>query len=261
MYSDDAGEECGRILYISSVVAHRPLAGTSAYAASKAALEGLTRAQAVELSRFGITVNCIAPGYFDAGMISSVEDDIRKDLQKQTPAGRLGHASELAAAVVYLCATPLGIANISLPSEQPVVGTILRAGLPLHQGVLNYFDHADNAFISAYRKHHKDGSFDIRLEYVSSPSLEGRILILADPMLATGASLVTTFKAILEYGKPRHTHIVAALASSQGIEFIKKNMPEEVDLWIGAIDEELTAQAYIVPGLGDAGDLAYGEKQ
>ncbi|MBL0097379.1 MAG: uracil phosphoribosyltransferase [Bacteroidetes bacterium] len=157
--------------------------------------------------------------------------------------------------------TPLGIANVSLPSEQPVVGTILRAGLPLHQGVLNYFDHADNAFISAYRKHHKDGSFDIRLEYVSSPSLEGRILILADPMLATGASLVTTFKAILEYGKPRHTHIVAALASSQGIEFIKKNMPEEVDLWIGAIDEELTAQAYIVPGLGDAGDLAYGEKQ
>ncbi|MBK9400999.1 MAG: uracil phosphoribosyltransferase [Bacteroidetes bacterium] len=157
--------------------------------------------------------------------------------------------------------TPLGIANVSLPSEQPVVGTILRAGLPLHQGVLNYFDHADNAFISAYRKHHKDGSFDIRLEYVSSPSLEGRILILADPMLATGASLVTTFKAILEYGKPRHTHIVAALASTQGIEFIKKNMPEEVDLWIGAIDEELTAQAYIVPGLGDAGDLAYGEKQ
>jgi len=157
--------------------------------------------------------------------------------------------------------TPLGIANVSLPSEQPVVGTILRAGLPLHQGVLNYFDHADNAFISAYRKHHKDGSFDIRLEYVSSPSLEGRILILADPMLATGASLVTTYKAILEYGKPRHTHIVAALASTQGIEFIKKNMPEEVDLWIGAVDEELTAQAYIVPGLGDAGDLAYGEKQ
>lgn len=157
--------------------------------------------------------------------------------------------------------TPLGIANVSLPSEQPVVGTILRAGLPLHQGVLNYFDHADNAFISAYRKHHKDGTFDIRLEYISSPSLEGRILILADPMLATGASLVTTFKAILEYGKPRHTHIVAALASSQGIEFIKKNMPQEVDLWVGAIDDELTAQAYIVPGLGDAGDLAYGEKQ
>ncbi len=157
--------------------------------------------------------------------------------------------------------TPLGIAKISLPAEQPVVGTILRAGLPLHQGILNYFDHADNAFISAYRKHHKDGSFDIRLEYVSSPSLEGRILILADPMLATGASLVTTFKAILDYGKPKHTHLVAALGSSQGIEYVKKNMPAEVDLWIGAIDEELTAQAYIVPGLGDAGDLAYGEKK
>ncbi len=157
--------------------------------------------------------------------------------------------------------TPLGIANISLPTEQPVIGTILRAGLPLHQGLLNYFDHADNAFISAYRKHHKDGSFDIRLEYISSPSLDGRILILADPMLATGASLVTTYKAILEYGRPRHTHIVAALGSTQGIDFIKKHMPAEVDLWVGAIDEELTAQAYIVPGLGDAGDLAYGEKQ
>lgn len=156
--------------------------------------------------------------------------------------------------------TPLGIANVSLPSEQPVVGTILRAGLPLHQGILNYFDHADNAFISAYRKHHKDGTFDIRLEYVSSPSLEGRILILADPMLATGASLVTTYKAILEHGKPRHTHIVAALGSTQGLEYVKKHMPLEVDIWIGAIDEELTAQAYIVPGLGDAGDLAYGEK-
>ena len=156
--------------------------------------------------------------------------------------------------------TPLGIASVSVPSEQPVVGTILRAGLPLHQGIINYFDHADNAFITAYRKHHKDGSFDIRLDYVSSPSLNNRILILADPMLATGASIVTTYKAILEHGKPRHTHIVVALGSTQGVEFVKKNMPAEVDIWIGAIDEELTAQAYIVPGLGDAGDLAYGEK-
>lgn len=157
--------------------------------------------------------------------------------------------------------TPLGIANVSLPAEQPVIGTILRAGLPLHQGVLNYFDHADNAFISAYRKHHKDGTFDIRLDYVSSPSLNGRILILTDPMLATGSSIVTTYKAILERGKPKHTHIVAAVGSIQGVEYVKKHMPEEVDIWIGAIDEELTAQAYIVPGLGDAGDLAYGEKE
>lgn len=157
--------------------------------------------------------------------------------------------------------TPLGIANMELPAEYPVVGTILRAGLPLHQGILNYFDHADNAFISAYRKHHKDGTFDIRLEYVGSPNLTGRILILADPMLATGSSIVTTYKALLERGKPRHTHIVAALGSIQGVEYVKKHMPESVNIWIGAIDEELTAQAYIVPGLGDAGDLAFGEKE
>ena len=157
--------------------------------------------------------------------------------------------------------TPLGIANVSLMSEQPIVGTILRAGLPLHQGILNYFDHADNAFISAYRKHHKDGSFDIHLDYISSPPIVNRILILADPMLATGSSMVTTYRAIAEKGKPKHTHIVAAVASTQGVEYLKKHMPAEVDIWVGVVDDELTAQAYIVPGLGDAGDLAYGEKE
>ncbi len=156
--------------------------------------------------------------------------------------------------------TPLGIANVNLPKEEPVLATILRAGLPLHQGLLNYFDHADNAFISAYRKHHKDGSFDISLEYVSSPSLNNRIVILSDPMLATGQSMVMTYKAILEKGRPQHTHIVAALASTQGVEYVKKHLPLGITLWIGAVDEELTAQSYIVPGLGDAGDLAFGEK-
>lgn len=156
--------------------------------------------------------------------------------------------------------TPLGIANVNLPKEEPVLATILRAGLPLHQGLLNYFDHADNAFISAYRKHHKDGSFDISLEYVSSPSLQNRLVILSDPMLATGQSMVMTYKAILEKGKPQHTHIVAALASTQGVEYVKKHLPLGITLWIGAVDEELTAQSYIVPGLGDAGDLAFGEK-
>jgi len=156
--------------------------------------------------------------------------------------------------------TPLGIANVMLPVEKPVLATILRAGLPLHQGLLNYFDHADNAFISAYRRHHKDGSFDIRLEYVSSPELSNRLVILSDPMLATGQSMVMTYKAIIEKGRPQHTHIVSALASAQGIEYVKKNLPQDVTLWVGAIDEELTAQSYIVPGLGDAGDLAYGEK-
>ena len=156
--------------------------------------------------------------------------------------------------------TPLGIASVPVLAEQPVIGTILRAGLPLHQGLLNYFDQADNAFISAYRRHHKDGSFDIRLDYVSSPSIENRIMILADPMLATGSSLVATYRSMLEKGKPRHTHIVAALASMQGVDYVLKYMPDDVTLWLGAVDEELTAQAYIVPGLGDAGDLAFGIK-
>lgn len=156
--------------------------------------------------------------------------------------------------------TPLGIANMQVLREQPVVGTILRAGLPLHQGVLNYFDRADNAFISAYRKHHKDGTFDIKLEYVSCPSLENRVLILADPMLATGSSIVMTAKAIRERGNPSHTHIVAAVASTYGVEYVKSQLPENVTIWCAAIDDELTAQSYIVPGLGDAGDLAYGTK-
>lgn len=156
--------------------------------------------------------------------------------------------------------TPLGIANVPVMAEHPIVGTILRAGLPLHYGLLNYFDQADNAFISAYRKHHKDGSFDIKLEYVGSPSLANRVLILCDPMLATGSSMVMTYKALMDKGIPKHTHIVCALASVQGIEYVKRNMPENVTIWAAAIDEELTAQSYIVPGLGDAGDLAFGSK-
>lgn len=156
--------------------------------------------------------------------------------------------------------TPLGTAIVPVMAEQPVIATILRAGLPLHQGLLNYFDMADNAFISAYRKHHKDGSFDIKLEYVSAPQLNERILILNDPMLATGSSIVMTYRRLLELGIPTHTHIVCALASTQGVNYVKSHLPSEVTLWIGAVDEELTAQAYIVPGLGDAGDLSFGNK-
>jgi uracil phosphoribosyltransferase len=157
--------------------------------------------------------------------------------------------------------TPLGIATVPLLQSQPVLGTILRAGLPLHQGLLNYFDKADNAFISAYRRHHKDGSFDIHLQYLSSPPIAGRTLILSDPMLATGQSLVETYKAMLESGQPAHTHVVAAIASRQGIEYVKANLPDDLTIWVAAVDEELTAQSYIVPGLGDAGDLAFGEKK
>ena len=157
--------------------------------------------------------------------------------------------------------TPLGIATVPLMQSQPVLGTILRAGLPLHQGLLNYFDQADNAFISAYRRHHKDGSFDFHLQYLSSPPIAGRILILSDPMLATGQSLVETYKAMLESGQPAHTHVVAAIASRQGIEYVKANLPDDLTIWVAAVDEELTAQSYIVPGWGDAGDLAFGEKK
>lgn len=156
--------------------------------------------------------------------------------------------------------TPLGIANVSVPAQQPVVATILRAGLPLHQGMLNYFDKGQNAFISAYRKHHKDGTFDIHVEYMACPDLLDKVLILTDPMLATGSSMVLTYQALIKRGIPAHTHIVAVIASSEGVEYAKKHLPSNVTLWIGAIDEELTAQSYIVPGLGDAGDLAFGEK-
>lgn len=178
---------------------------------------------------------------------------------------RLGEifAYEISKLMVYEVkeiTTPLGIANVPMLIEQPVIGTILRAGLPLHQGILNYFDQACNAFISAYRKHHKDGTFEIKLEYVASPPLKDRILILCDPMLATGSSIVSTFKALMEKGNPKHTHIVSALASIQGVEYVKSHLSENVTIWAGAVDEELTAQSYIVPGLGDAGDLAYGEK-
>ena len=156
--------------------------------------------------------------------------------------------------------TPLGVATASLPVQQPVIGSIMRAGLPFHHGLLNYFDQGDSAFISAYRKHHKDGSFDIHVEYVASPDLNGRNLILSDPMLATGSSMVLTYQALLRKGTPKHTHFVSVIASAEGLEYAKKHLPENSSLWIGVIDDELTAQSYIVPGLGDAGDLAYGEK-
>ncbi len=155
--------------------------------------------------------------------------------------------------------TPLGTASCRTLSEQPVLATVLRAGLALHQGLLNVFDNADNAFVAAYRKHHVDGSFVIQSEYVTSPTLTGRVLILSDPMLATGSSLVVALNALLKEGKPAQIHIVTAIASSAGIEYVKRHLPQAI-IWAGAVDSELTAKAYIVPGLGDAGDLAYGEK-
>ncbi len=157
--------------------------------------------------------------------------------------------------------TPLGEAESQVLKNQPVIATILRAGLPLHTGLLNIFDKAQNAFVSAYRRHHKDNSFDVHIEYLSSPKLENKTLIITDPMLATGSSMVLAYKALLTKGKPKHTHIVSLIASREGIEYLKMHWPDtNYTLWLGAVDEELTAHAYIVPGLGDAGDLAFGEK-
>jgi len=155
--------------------------------------------------------------------------------------------------------TPLGISTTHVPLNKVVLGTILRAGLPLHQGLLNYFDKAENAFVSAYRKHHKDGTFEINIEYVSCPNLDGKTLIIADPMLATGASMSLTIKALEEFGTPAEIHVVTAIASIEGVQYIHRKHPK-AHIWMGACDEELTAKSYIVPGLGDAGDLSFGVK-
>lgn len=158
--------------------------------------------------------------------------------------------------------TPLGIARCSTYDNDIVIGTILRAGLPLHNGILNFFDKAQNAFVAAYRKYDKEGNFEIRTEYASTPSLQGKTLILADTMLATGSSLQIVFeKLCADFGKPEYTHFVCPVSSQYAVEHIKKHFRgDSVTLWVAAIDEELTTHSYIVPGLGDAGDLAYGSK-
>jgi uracil phosphoribosyltransferase len=157
--------------------------------------------------------------------------------------------------------TPLGIANVPVLVEYPVLATILRAGLPFHQGFLNFFDKSENAFISAFRRHKKDGTFSINIEYASVTEIENKVVVLCDTMLASGSSMVLAYRELISHGKPRHTHIVAAVASVEGIEYVKKNISKkDISVWIGAVDDEMTAQSYIVPGLGDAGDLAYGKK-
>jgi len=155
--------------------------------------------------------------------------------------------------------TPLGTASVRVIENYPVLATILRAGLPLHQGLLNFFDRADSSFIAAYRKTGKDGKFVIQKEYVSGPNLDGKIVIVSDPMLATGQSMVLTCKELLDRYKIRQLHVVSLIASTEGVAHVKANLPR-ARLWLGDIDEEMTTKAYIVPGLGDAGDLAYGIK-
>jgi len=174
-------------------------------------------------------------------------------------------AYEISKTLVYeqcTVSTPLAETECNVLVAQPVLATILRAGLPLHQGFLNYFDRAENTFVSAYRIHHNDDdAFDVEVEYLASPDLEGKTVILCDPMLATGSSMLLAYKALLERGKPRHIHVATVIASEQGVRFLQQNMPAETTIWAGAVDKELTSRSYIVPGLGDAGDLAYGSKQ
>ena len=181
---------------------------------------------------------------------------------------RVGHimAYEISKSFEYddeEVATPLGVKEIRTMHEQPVIATILRAGLPFHNGMLSMLDQADSAFIAAYRKYDKnEEDSEIRVEYFSSPDLEGRILILCDPLLATGESIVKTLKGLMDEMTPKEIHIAVAVASQDGLDYVKRTMSRlPVTIWVGSIDEELTARAYVVPGIGDVGDLAYGEKR
>ncbi|HPW70988.1 MAG TPA: uracil phosphoribosyltransferase [Bacteroides graminisolvens] len=158
--------------------------------------------------------------------------------------------------------TPLGIAPVSTPDNQLVISTILRAGLPFHQGFLSYFDDAENAFVSAYRKYKDTLKFDIHIEYIASPRIDGKTLIITDPMLATGGSMELSYQAMLTKGHPAEIHVASVIASQKAVEYIASVFPEDkTTIWCAAIDPELNDHSYIVPGLGDAGDLAYGEKE
>lgn len=158
--------------------------------------------------------------------------------------------------------TPLAVAHCHELDEKIVLATIFRAGIPFHKGFLDFFDHAQNAFVSAYRKYKEKENFDVFIEYIASPSIEGKTLVIADPMLATGASMELSYRALLTKGMPAKIHVASVIASKAAIEYIKKTFPEDrTTIWVGAIDDEINAHSYIVPGLGDAGDLAYGIKE
>ena len=156
--------------------------------------------------------------------------------------------------------TPLGVSQTNVPKDNLVLATILRAGLPLHTGLLNYFDHAENCFISAYRNHSSANDFEVEIEYLASPNIQGKVVLLSDTMLASGQSMVLAYNALLKRGTPAKVHIVSVIGSQQGIDLVSENFPKNTTLWIGGVDPKMTTQSYIVPGLGDAGDLAFGEK-
>ena len=192
--------------------------------------------------------------------------DIQKDSMRfRRNIERIGEilAYEISQSLAYeknTVSTPLGTKIMETPKKDIVLCSILRAGLPLHNGLLNYFDDAENAFISAYRNHLTETEFEIKVEYFASPSLEGKTLILADPMLATGRSLVSVFEGLKNHGTPKEIHVACVIGSNEGIDYIKKHLPENSQLWIATVDEKLNSHGYILPGLGDAGDLAFGQK-
>ena len=193
--------------------------------------------------------------------ISIQKDPVRFRLNMERLAEIIGY--EISKKLVYKSVqteTPLGIANDKVLDEHPVLITILRAGLAMHSGLLRFFDRSESAYISAYRKHTTAEDFEIYVEYIAAPNLNGKVWIISDPMLATGNSMVTVYKALLKSGKPSKIYIASAISTPDAIELVKRNFPDNTEIWVGAIDKELTAQSYIVPGLGDAGDLAFGVK-
>jgi uracil phosphoribosyltransferase len=193
--------------------------------------------------------------------VSIQKDPVRFRLNMERLAEIIGY--EISKKLVYKSIqteTPLGISEDKVLDESPVLITILRAGLAMHSGLLRYFDRSESAYISAYRKHTTAEDFEIYVEYIAAPNLNGKVWIISDPMLATGNSMVTVYKALLKSGKPSKIYIVSAIATPDAIELVKRNFPDNTEIWVGAIDKELTAQSYIVPGLGDAGDLAFGVK-
>lgn len=208
------------------------------------------------------------PSLVSRYMLELRDVDIQKDpMRFRTNLDRIGEimAYEISRRLNYKdveVRTPLDPCICQDIDDKVVLATILRAGLPFHHGFLNYFDHAENAFVSAYRRYKEKGdSFDVLIEYLASPSIEEKTLIIVDPMLATGSSMELAYKALLSKGNPAKIHIASVIASQQSVDYVKQHFPEDTTLWVGAIDKEVNSHSYIVPGLGDAGDLAYGEKE
>lgn len=208
------------------------------------------------------------PSLVNQFMMELRDENIQKDMLRfRRNLERIGEimAYEISRTISYETidvTTPLEVAKCQVIGDNIVLGTIFRAGVPFHQGFLNYFDHAENAFVSAYRKYKDADNFDVHIEYLASPCIEGKTLIIADPMLATGASMELSYRALLTKGTPKHIHIASVIASKQAVDYVKGVFPaEKTTLWVGAIDDELNSHSYIVPGLGDAGDLAYGTKE